>query len=111
MKNVVIASVVLLGLTTPSYAWYPAPLPVQVKQPIQMAQAGPGPYSAPAPTRRGRPIPLAGPYSPMPMTGGCGVIPCGYGGVAGGVVGPGVGYGMGIPAYIYDSGIGMPAFY
>ena len=91
MKKFVIASVMFLGLTAPSFAWNDT-----------------YPVRRPAPVPRDRVIPLAGPYSPMPMTGGCGVIPCGYGGVAGGVVGPGVGYGVGIPAQVYDSGIGMP---
>lgn len=103
MKNVVIASVVLLGLTTPSYAWYPDRLPVQVKQPIQVAQAYPSP-NVPAypPVRRS---------GAKMQTSSCSPFPCGYGGVGGGNVGPNVGNGLGIPAYIYDSGIGAPNLY
>ena len=92
MKKFVIASVMFLGLTAPSFAWNDT-------YPVRR----PAPVPAYSPTHRPGVAPM--------QTSSCSPFPCGYGGVGGGNVGPNVGNGLGIPAYIYDSGIGAPNLY
>ena len=85
MKNVVIASVVLLGLTTPSYAWYDSygtqTTMAVPKQPVyntqQLYQTLP---PRPVPVQRPMPVPVipydffGGPYLPCLPQNGCGPI-------------------------------------
>lgn len=140
MKKLLIVSMFVLGTTGPSSAWYdsyggftcgyldpltsfldsifgppcpaPVPVPVPVAQPVQVSQAYPSYQSYPqTPRTYAVPVPAPPRTGARMQTSSCGPYPCGYGGVGGGNVGPNVGNGLGIPPYIYDSGIGAPNIY